>query len=60
MTDEERDGEVKLADCRFYFVELREVRGSGPLALMERDWCERAPEALTVRSRELGLACVAP
>lgn len=46
MTEGERDREVKPeleatpADCRFYTVELREVRGSGPLALMERDWCD--------------------
>ena len=28
-----------MADCPFYNTELREVRGSGALALMEREWC---------------------
>jgi hypothetical protein len=40
-----------LRDCPFYDVELREVRGSGPLALMEREWCEHPKHSPCDRGR---------
>ena len=38
-----------MADCPFYEVELREVRGSGDLALMEREWCTHPKHSPCVR-----------
>jgi len=39
-----------MADCPFYDAELREVRGSGPLALMEREWCAHPKHSPCPRS----------
>ena len=47
MTDPEQR---TPADCPFFGIELREVRGSGPLALMEREWCEHPRHSPCVRS----------
>jgi hypothetical protein len=40
-----------LGECPFYDVELREVRGSGPLALLGREWCDHPKHSPCDRGR---------
>ena len=46
-----KPGQEIPGDCAFYGVELREVGGSGPQALMEREWCEHPRHSPCDRGR---------